>query len=249
MIRSALLFLALTACASPPSEKDSPTTPASCSDADDDADGLTGCEEEELGLDPASADTDGDGTPDGDELACLSDPLDADETCYACGWLRSDPGTLVSTGSAEGDTVANLTFVDQCGDSVDLWDFAGQWRLAFLTTQWCGACLEEAMELEAWGETYRADTGVDFGYLLVLFQDVWAEAPTGETAVDYAAEIGATTLPVLADTEQAIVEFTPFEGSPLPGKCLFSPEMVMVECWSGHSGIEELYEVMERHAR
>ena len=38
----------------------------SCGDADDDADGLPNCFEIQLGLNPNSIDSDGDGIPDGD---------------------------------------------------------------------------------------------------------------------------------------------------------------------------------------
>lgn len=105
--------------------------------ADADGDGLDDCTEvEELGTDPTLADTDGDGSEDGSELDCLSDPLDAEEACYACGWLRADPGDLQSTGHAVGDTIANLGFVDQCGEQVELWDFAGEYHVLFMTGAW-----------------------------------------------------------------------------------------------------------------
>ena len=245
MSRYALPFLLLTACAPEPGDTEGVVA---CAETDDDGDGLTGCEEEELGLDPALADSDGDGSADGEELDCLSDPLDGDEACYACGWQRNDPGTLQSTGNQEGDTIANLSLVDQCRDTVDLWDFAGEWHLAFMTTEWCGACLAEAKELEAWGKEYRQETGVDFSYLVILFEDVQGDQPKGGTAVNYADVIDARKLPVLADKQQAILSDTPYDGSRLPGKCLLSPEMEMVECWDGHAGIEELFEVMARHA-
>lgn len=105
--------------------------------ADADGDGLDDCAEvEDHGTDPNLADSDGDGSLDGEELACLSDPLNGDEACYACGWLRNDPGTLSGTGTAIGDTVDNLSLVDQCGDAVDLWDFAGEYHVLFMTGAW-----------------------------------------------------------------------------------------------------------------
>ncbi len=103
---------------------------------DDDDDGLDECAELELGTDPDKSDSDDDGFDDDDELNCLSDPLDADEVCYACGWRHSDPGDLASTGDDEGDVIENLVFVDQCGEDVDLWDFAGKYHVLWMTAAW-----------------------------------------------------------------------------------------------------------------
>lgn len=60
--------------------------------------------------------------------------MDADEACYACGWPHGDPGTLVSTGGEVGDVLANLTMVDPCGESVDVW----MTDQAFLFHAWNG---------------------------------------------------------------------------------------------------------------
>ena len=104
--------------------------------ADTDGDGLTDGDEVARGSNPAVVDTDGDGLSDFDEVQCVSNPTDAEERCYACGWAHRDPGTLVSQGSANGDTVANLKAIDQCGEEVDLWDFAGQYHILFMTAAW-----------------------------------------------------------------------------------------------------------------
>ncbi len=53
-------------------------TSGSTSSGDADGDGLSYCEEVELGTDPDVADTDGDGLLDGDEITEGTDPLDAD---------------------------------------------------------------------------------------------------------------------------------------------------------------------------
>jgi len=104
--------------------------------ADADGDGLDECDELALGTDPASSDTDGDGTDDGVEWDCGADPLDAEEVCYACGWQRRDPGDLEATGADVGDTIENLVFVDQCGEEVQLWDFAEEYHILWMTAAW-----------------------------------------------------------------------------------------------------------------
>ena len=105
-------------------------------DLDSDNDGIDDCAEVELGTNPESEDSDGDGFSDQAELDCVSDPTNADESCYACGWAHNDPGTIVSTGAAEGDVIANATLVDQCGDMVDLWDFYGEYHVLYRTAAW-----------------------------------------------------------------------------------------------------------------
>jgi len=101
-----------------------------------DGDCLSDEEEAMLGTDPTLVDTDGDGIGDCEEVACVSDPIDAAEKCYACGWKHDDPGTLVSTGTSEGDVVANMDLVDQCSEPVRLWDFAGEYHILFMTAAW-----------------------------------------------------------------------------------------------------------------
>jgi hypothetical protein len=104
-------------------------------DADSDTDSGTGSDTGSgTGEDPV--DSDGDGFLDDEETDCGSDPADVASTCYACGWRRGDPGDLVSTGNQEGDTVANVTMIDQCGEEVPLWDFAGEYHILFMTAAW-----------------------------------------------------------------------------------------------------------------
>ncbi len=104
--------------------------------ANADGDCMTDAEEALLGTDPSLADSDGDGFDDCAERDCVSDPIDGAERCYTCGWKHGDPGTLVSTGASEGDVIANLALVDQCKEPLALWDFAGEYRLLFMTTSW-----------------------------------------------------------------------------------------------------------------
>lgn len=101
-----------------------------------DGDCLTNAEELAKGTNPEQADSDGDGDDDCKEIDCKSDPLDPKKRCYACGWPHGDPGNLVSAGAAEGDVIQNLPLVDQCGDTVPIWDFAGNYHILFMTAVW-----------------------------------------------------------------------------------------------------------------
>jgi len=101
-----------------------------------DGDCLSDEEEAMLGTDPTLVDTDADGIGDCEEVACVSDPVDGAEKCYACGWKHNDPGNLVATGATEGDVVANMSFTDQCSEAVSLWDFAQEYHILFMTAAW-----------------------------------------------------------------------------------------------------------------
>ena len=104
--------------------------------ANADGDCMTDAEEIQKGTNPSSADSDGDAISDCDEIACGSNPTDGAELCYKCGWRHDDPGNLASTGRAVGDVIENISLIDQCGETLPLWELAGQYRLLFMTTVW-----------------------------------------------------------------------------------------------------------------
>ena len=101
--------------------------------ANSDGDCMLDSEEVMLGTDPTLADTDGDGFDDCQERDCGSNPTDAAQKCYACGWKRNDPGDLVGTGTALGDTMPNFSLVDQCGETVSMYDFVGEYHILYMT--------------------------------------------------------------------------------------------------------------------
>jgi hypothetical protein len=136
MIRT-LCVLSLIAGCTAEKDVDAEADAAGCSETSDkDEDGITECDELELGTDPNNADTDGDGFADAEEVLCVSDPNDPDEQCYACGWEHNDPGNLESTGNGVGDVMDSISLVDQCGEMVDLWDFHGEYHVLYLTAAW-----------------------------------------------------------------------------------------------------------------
>ena len=225
-----------------------PSEGASDCGADSDADGIEDCEEVALGTDPAVADTDGDGDADGDELACLADPLDADEACYECGWLRGDPGDLESTGASIGDVIAELQLVDQCQETVSLWDFAGSYRVLTMVPAWATGFLPLASGLPGDAERFTADTGIDLGFVVVLYESATGGLPDGTTAEAYANDAGVWQLPVLADPFQDVLYDTPYTGSRGPGLCALSPDMVIVACTEGDEDTTTILAEVEAHA-
>ena len=217
---------------------------------DADADGLDDCTELELGTSKDASDSDGDGFSDYDEVQCVSDPVDSSEVCYACGWEHNDPGDLSSIGKQEGDTLRNLEMIDQCGETVAIHDLAGAYHIAFITTQWCTSCLAEASELRQRTIDFEAEAGMAFSYVIMLFQDIAGDPPDDEVAAEYADVVDARQrIPVLSDTEQAIIDYTPYDGSSLPGKCVLSDRLEMLDCYTGHSDDDaEAFDLIREHA-
>lgn len=167
---------------------------------------------------------------------------------YACGWEHGDPGTLTATGKQVGDTIRNLSFKDQCREDVPLWDFAGSYQILFMTATWCGSCITEARELETRTTDFVDRTGIPFHYTIVLFEDDLSQPPKAKDAVDYAETVDVYELPVLSSTDQGILTHTPYGGRTLPGKCILSPDMELLDCTEGHGDDAELFAAIEAHA-
>lgn len=105
--------------------------------ADTDGDGLTDAEELALGTDPGNVDTDDDGYRDSDEVTEGTDPLDASSVIYQAGWPYNpdkdslDPGDW-TTNAAAGLPIPRFDGLDHNGEDVDLYDFSQQGRLTLI---------------------------------------------------------------------------------------------------------------------
>lgn len=111
--------------------------------ADTDDDGLTDFEESQGTTDPLNADTDGDTYLDFDEIAEGTDPSDPESRIYTGYWpYNRDKDAIADPGwdgaAREGETVPRFIAVDQFGDEVDLYDFAGHDKpiVLNLTAEW-----------------------------------------------------------------------------------------------------------------
>jgi hypothetical protein len=89
-------------------------TPGLEIDLDSALDGLLDGEEREMGTDPGTFDTDGDGYSDGRELDSFTDPLDSDDHPLQGGWdLGECRSSIESTGNAVGDIAEDFALIDQ----------------------------------------------------------------------------------------------------------------------------------------
>ena len=176
------------------------------------------------------------------------DTLDADEQCYACGWQHNDPGDIEPTGAGIGDTIENLALMDQCGEMVDLHDFAGGYTLAFMTAAWCPLCMEEAGALGQTAADLASQTGQPVQGVVMLFQGNSGSTPVEGDAVAYAESVEAGDTPVLGDVDAGLLDAVPYDGRELPGVCLLSPTMQIVACTTGEGNLPGYADVITDHA-
>ena len=96
-------------------------------------------------------------------------------------------------------------------------------------------------------ESFIERTGIPFSYLVVLYEKANHLPCIGDDAKNYADEVNGWSYPVLADKYQMIIDATPWTGSPLPGKCVLSPDMVLQACTTGEGDDAELFDIIEAH--
>ncbi len=170
-------------------------------------------------------DSDGDGYSDADEALAGTDPDDPDDRIYTGGWPfnahkddLSDPG--FDGTIAVGARVPRLVALDQYGDTVDLYDFAGSDVpvVLDLSAMWCGPCTEVA----AWlaheesplmanfpvyaGIPDRVDAG-EVLWVTVLFEDTSRDPASQEDAATWHQEWPAERVPVMLDDDRAMFDW------------------------------------------
>ncbi len=200
-------------------------------DTDSDDDGIGDGEEVDLGSDPTAADTDGDTYLDGWEVTEGHDPTDADDRIYEGYWpynpdkdAMSDPGWRGTAST--GDQLPRFAWVDQYGDTVDIYDFAfkGKPVVVDLSGVWCYYCNEVAAFLDGqasiWDEyrEYRSIPGLvndgDIYWVTVLDSDASAGAISNRDLSDWYDAYPNPNIPVLGDEEYALQGWMDVVGYP-----------------------------------
>ena len=132
-------------------------------DVDSDGDGLLDSEEAALGTDKNNVDSDGDTYQDGWEVTEGTDPLSSDDRIYEGYWpYQPDKDSMDSVEYTEavaaiGETFPRVQLMDQFGEAVDLYDFAGHGApvLVDISAIWCGPCNGLASWLAGTGDDYN----------------------------------------------------------------------------------------------
>lgn len=201
-------------------------------DTDSDGDGLTDAAEADLGTDPLAADTDGDGYVDGDELAQGTDPTDPASGIYAGGWPYNrdkdsieDPG--FSGRAREGEMFPRTTYVDQYGEEVDIYDYAGHGKYVVvdLSAEWCSYCQELAKEHEGrrnyfsgyWPDVQALVDSGEVYWVTVLAEDSNGRNSASQTAAAagrWAEEFPNPAVAVTGDESYELTSWMNISGFP-----------------------------------
>ncbi len=105
------------------------------------------------------------------------------------------------------------------------------------------------MSLEDRTEAFHEETpDIPFSYIVGLFQDDQAFPPDEDVGEAYWESIEEPDFPVVADPGQKTISDTPYDGNGLPGKCIVSPRMKILECGSGHGEDDWAYDIIREHA-
>jgi len=75
------------------------------------------------------------------EAECTSGVFDENGDCkeieyYECGWVKNEAEQLTGIGSQVGNTIANLTMIDQCSEEIPLWTLSSEYHILFMTAAW-----------------------------------------------------------------------------------------------------------------
>jgi len=255
-----LLSLALVACITAPTdgaetdEDEDVLDPA----GDEDGDGLSNGDEEELGLDPYEADSDEDGFDDNEELDAgtnpdfeWSHPFEDGE--YLVGNCPVKPNESASgpTGEAsyggttwaayvEGDILANIAVggIDSYEQEVTAYAFCGDYTLITVSAEWCGPCQQMASTMAEETETVRKKYP-NFTFFEYLYQDNYGNTSDKTVLAKWRKTYGLDGIPVVApaDQEEAAEEISALtQGAGIPSTTLLAPDMTVIWSSLDHSG-------------
>jgi thiol-disulfide isomerase/thioredoxin len=184
-------------------------------ESDSDGDGLSDFDEVELGTDPTNEDSDGDGRIDGDEVDNDTDPQDANSYFYIGGWpVNPDKDSYdipTSASTAMGAALMGYELMDQNGEMVNLYDFAGHGApiLIDISAIWCSPCNGLASWLSGgndsydfnsyWGNVPGMIENGDVYWITVLGQNDNGESPTLADLEGWYNDYPDPHIPILAD--------------------------------------------------
>lgn len=185
--------------------------------ADTDGDGLTDLEEFEAGSSPLLADTDGDTYLDLWEVNEGTDPNNNESRIYRGYWpYNPDKSNLVDAGFGSvanvGGAVGRVQAVDQFGDIVDMWDFAGQGKpvIVDISAAWCPPCNAMSSWISGGADSYNLESAyapvraaVDSGDVLwvtMLIEDNNYAQATQATVEQWDERYPHDRIPVIAAT-------------------------------------------------
>jgi hypothetical protein len=158
---------------------------------------------------------------------------------YACGWPKAAPpayaGDYVMT---KGATLPDGLFLDKCGETVRLHDFAGKYLLVDMAAMDCPPCQAMASQEEQLIADMAAK-GIDLQVVTLLcpsLSDVFGEET--KTKLDAWINNFDLTTPVLADRGWGVSIFLPAVGDATfgyPTWALVGPDLKVIDFQTGYA--------------
>lgn len=246
-----LLALLLVACGQVPTDTTGGTDvdAAIDPDADEDGDGLTNGEEDELGTDFDDGDSDGDGMSDGDEVEAGYNPLfqwsrayeEGDYLIGGCPDLPDEEnagpsGVADYSASVEsymnGDTVTNIAVdgTDAYEQVLPLYAMCGNYTVITMSAEWCGPCRSFAAEMGEITDNVRKKIP-NFSFYEFLTEDNSGQEPDARTLKGWSNRYDMEGIPVVAPKNNRDDEVTWLNGTGyIPSSLLVAPDMTVI--WS-----------------
>lgn len=225
--------------------------------ADEDGDGVTNADEEEMGLDPYVSDSDEDGFADGAEIEAGTNPLwvwshTFEEGNYLVGNCpvlpnEADAGPTGDGYSGiayqEGDIMKNIVVGghDSFGQEVTLYSFCGNFVLITLSAEWCGPCNSMAAVMADEQDTIQKKVP-NFTFFEYLYQDNSGNTSKERVLSKWSENYSLDGIPVVApeSQEDSADEINALvQGGGIPSTTLVAPDMTVI--WSSIQHPDEYY--------
>lgn len=195
------------------------TDKPACLDSDTGGNGDTDGNGNDGDVSNPNEDPDGDGYSNLEESVEGTDPNDAESRIYTGYWpyqIDKDdynaPTSASQTSGSLGSLLLRDQLLDQFGDQVDLYDFAGQGRYIAidLSAIWCGPCHELAAAISSnpsdgggWGSIPQKVHNEDIFWITILFENNQGSIPSGNDLYDWYGLYPDDKVPVLADNSSS----------------------------------------------
>lgn len=127
-------------------------------------------------------------------------------------------------GGNVGDKACDFTFVDQNGDTWNLYENYGTVMIIDFSTVWCGVCRTIAADVQMHQDLWTSQ-GYDFLWVTVLVDgSTWGTSPTVDEINNWVTSYGITTSPVLIG-DRSVIDTSAADGYPITGW----PTLVIVD--------------------